>query len=157
MRTRRTFITETRTMRKGLTFLSIAYVASFMAGCGPPAAKTPSFYPVRGQVLLDGQPVRFAIVALSPKGVDDDDGPPATGQTNANGEFNIRTMMGPGHDGAVPGEYWISLYAPKQAPAEANGAKPTAIPQKYRSPKTARISVSVKEETNDLGTIRLKS
>src|SRR5262245_43790269 len=143
-------------MRKGSVFLGIACIASFI-GCGPPAAKTPSFYPVRGQLLLDGQPVRFAMVALSPKGVDDDDGPPATGQTNANGEFSIRTMMGPGHDGAMAGEYWISLYAPKQVPAEANGGKPTAIPQKFRNPKTARISVSVKEDTNDLGTIRLQS
>jgi hypothetical protein len=144
-------------MRKGLKFLAIACIASFMVGCGPPGAKTPSFYPVRGQVLLDGQPVRFAIVSLSPAGAEDSDSPPATGQTNANGEFSIRTMMGPGYDGAMPGDYWVSLYAPGKGPAEANGGKPTAIPQKYRNPKTAKISVSVKEETNDLGTIRLQS
>jgi hypothetical protein len=144
-------------MRMGLRFLGIACVLSFMGGCGPPGAKTPSFYPVKGQVLLDGRPVQFAIVSLSPKGVDDDEGPPATGQTNANGEFSIRTMMGPGYDGALPGEYWISLSAPRKAPEDANGAKPTAIPQKYRNPRTAKIPVSVGEQTNDIGTIRLQS
>jgi len=85
------------------------------------------------------------------------DTPAATGHTNANGEFSIRSMIGPGYDGALPGEYWISLSAPRQAPADANGSKPTAIPQKYRNPRTAKIPVSVNEQTNDLGTIRLQS
>jgi hypothetical protein len=141
-------------MKTSLRLLVIVCLVSLIASCGPPAAKTPSFYPVRGQVLLDGRPVQFAIVALSPKSEDGDDAPPVTGQTDANGEFSIRTMMGPGYDGAVPGEYWISLMSPRRTP---DGAKPTVIPQKYRNPKSAKISVSVGEQSNDLGTIRLQS
>ncbi len=143
-------------MRKSLLFLGVACAISLSAGCGG-GPSLPTFYPVKGTVLLDGQPVRFANVSLTPKDSDDEDTPAATGQTNANGEFSIRSMMGSGYDGALPGEYWISLSAPRQAPADANGSKPTAIPQKYRNPRTAKIPVSVNEQTNDLGTIRLQS
>src|SRR5262245_53456503 len=113
-------------MRTIIALFGIACLVSLTEGCGPPGAKTPSFYPVKGQVLLDGKPARFAIVALSPKNVEgDNDDPPASGQTNADGEFSIRTWVGPGYDGALPGEYWITVSAPRKAPAEAKGEKPT--------------------------------
>src|SRR6266851_6378337 len=143
-------------MRKSLLLLGIACAVLLGSGCGGGPALT-SFYPVKGTVLLDGQPVRFANVSLTPKDSADEDTPAATGQTNANGEFSIRSMMGAGYEGALPGEYWVSLSTPRQAPETANGAKPTAIPQKYRNPRTAKISISVSEQTNDLGTIRLQS
>jgi hypothetical protein len=143
-------------MRKYLVLLGIAGAVALLPGCGS-GPKPPSFYPVRGQVLLDGQPARFVNVSLTPKDSADDDAPAATGLTNANGEFSIRSMMGPGYDGALPGEYWASLSTPPRTPKEANGDKSTAIPQKFRNPKSAKISVSVGEQNNDLGTIRLQS
>jgi hypothetical protein len=143
-------------MRKSFLLLGITCTLLLGSGCGG-GPSLPTFYPVKGTVLLDGKPVCFANVSLTPKDSTDEDTPAATGQTNANGEFSIRSMIGPGYDGAMPGEYWVSLSAPKQAPADANGSKPTAIPQKYRNPKTAKISVSVGQQSNDLGTIRLQS
>jgi hypothetical protein len=142
-------------MRKCLLFIGIAGAISLISGCGG-GAKTPDFYPVKGQILLDGQPARFVNVSLTPKDSTDEDAPAATGQTNANGEFSIRSMIGPGYDGALPGEYWVSLSTPRQV-ADASSGKPTPIPQKYRNPKTAKISISVGQQTNDLGTIRLSS
>jgi hypothetical protein len=143
-------------MRKYFGLLTIALVAGTTTGCGG-GPSTPTFYPVKGQVLLDGKPVQFANVSLTPKDSTDDDAPAATGQTNADGEFSIRSMMGPGYDGALPGEYLVSLSTPRQAPAGTNGEKPTLIPQKYRNPKTAKISISIGNQSNDLGTIRLSS
>ncbi len=143
-------------MRKALMFLGMVATVALFSGCGG-APSPPAFYSVKGTVLLDGKPVRYANVTLTPKDSTDEDTPAATGITNANGEFSIRSMMGPGYEGALPGEYWISLSTPRQAPADANGAKPTVIPQKYRNPRSAKISISVGQQANDLGTIRLSS
>ena len=143
-------------MRKYLFILAIASLLGSIAGCGG-GPSPPTFYPVKGQVLLNGKPVQFANVSLTPKDSADDDNPAATGQTNGNGEFSVRSMIGPGYDGALPGEYWVSISAPRQAPAEANGEKPTTIPKKFSNPKSAKISISVGQQANDLGSIRLQS
>jgi len=143
-------------MKKRLICLGMALIFSLAGGCSS-APAPPSFYPVRGQIVLDGQPVRFANVSLTPKDLVNDDAPAATGRTDANGEFSIQTYMGPGYDGALPGEYWVSLATPARSPGDANGVKPSAIPKQYRHPKTSKISITVREETNDLGTIRLRS
>jgi len=143
-------------MKKRLICLGMALIFSLAGGCSS-APAPPSFYPVRGQIVLDGQPVRFANVSLTPKDLVNDDAPAATGRTDANGEFSIQTYMGPGYDGALPGEYWVSLATPARSPGDANGVTPSAIPKQYRHPKTSKISITVREETNDLGTIRLRS
>ena len=143
-------------MRKCLVFVGIASAVLLIGGCGG-GPSPPSFYPVRGQVVLDGQPVSFASISLTPKDSANDDNPSATGRTDANGEFSIRTYMGPGYEGALPGEYWVSLSSPPRVPDDPNGVKPSAIPKQYRHPKSSKISITVKEESNDLGTIRLRS
>ena len=143
-------------MKKGLFLFAVASAISLIEGCS--RAPSPlSFYPVTGQVLLDGKPARFVNVSLTPKDLANDDAPAATGRTDANGEFSIQTYMGPGYDGALPGEYWVSLATPARSPGDTNGVKPSAIPKQYRHPKTSKISITVREETNDLGTIRLRS
>src|SRR5713101_7828115 len=100
-------------MKKGLFLFAVASAISLIGGCSR-APSPPSFYPVTGQVLLDGKPACFVNVSLTPRDVNDEDTPAATGQTNANGEFSIRSMMGPGYEGALPGEYWVCLSTPRQ-------------------------------------------
>ena len=63
-------------MKKRLICLGMALIFSLAGGCSS-APAPPSFYPVWGQIILDGHPVRFANVSLTPKDLANDDAPAA--------------------------------------------------------------------------------
>lgn len=70
------------------------------AGCGGDGA---TIVPVRGRVTLAGQPVEGASVMLHPEG----EGRPATGLTDASGEFQLTTVDE--FDGAMLGDYRVTV------------------------------------------------
>jgi hypothetical protein len=74
-----------------------AALALLLAGCG----KGP--YPVKGVVLLDGAPVDWVTVSLTPEG---EEGRPATAVTGKDGSFEVSTQAG---TGALPGAYRVTL------------------------------------------------
>jgi len=64
------------------SYLPIAITAVLLAGCG-----SDGLVPVKGRVLLDGQPLDGAAVLFEPEG----GGVPATGVTDASGGFTLAT------------------------------------------------------------------
>jgi hypothetical protein len=129
-----------------------------LAGCGRTLPPNRSVYPVRGKVAFaNGQPVRLAIIHLDPK--DTTIGNEAEGIIGPDGTFEIRTYSNTEKDGAVPGEYVVSLepYSGARFPPDAKKkAKPSTIPLKYQDSKKSGIEVVIKAEDNDLGTIKLE-
>jgi hypothetical protein len=107
--------------------LSFLCLVALVAGCGQrtlPVAKT---YPAAGRVTLKGEPAAFVFVTLKPTGKK---GAEATGKTNENGEFELRTFSNTGdNDGAVPGDYNVVLtgYEPVKMGRIPPGSKPTEI------------------------------
>ena len=139
-------------------FLGWGVIVIFLqAGCGGTLPSNRSVYPVRGKVVFrNGQPVRLAIIHLDPK--DSTIGNEAEGIIGPDGTFEIRTYSNSGPDGAVPGEYVVSLepYSGARFPPDAKKkATPSAIPAKYRDPAKSGIEVVIRAEDNDLGTITL--
>src|SRR5262249_55765345 len=108
--------------------------------------------PVQGRLLMGGQPVRFAIVQFTPtqpgKGAD------ADGHTDEDGVFRLRTYSNEDPDGAIPGEYKITIeeYSAARVGAVPAGGTPTKVPPQLRSPDR---TLTVKAEDNDLGDINI--
>jgi hypothetical protein len=84
----------------GLLFLYL----SFVCGC---TNKNPlGAIKVTGTVTLDGKPVAWASIIFYPKS---EELPVASGRTNENGAFVLTPVGGFGGEGALAGDYWVSM------------------------------------------------
>jgi hypothetical protein len=111
-----------------LVLLSVLLVlVSLIAGCGERTLAKNQTYPVRGRVLLKGQPASYVMVFFQPVGKE---GADAVGRTDNEGNFELRTYSNEGNDGAVPGEYKVTIedYDPVQGGALPGGAKGVKVP-----------------------------
>jgi hypothetical protein len=87
------------------TSMSLCTLALLSIGCVPVApSDRPAVVKVSGTVTHNQQPVEGATVLFSPVG---DEGFGATGLTDAQGRFQLRTFE-PG-DGAVAGQYKVAI------------------------------------------------
>lgn len=112
-----------------------------LAGCGGSP-----YVPVTGNVTLDGKAVEGAAVLFIPVA---EHHLPATGKTDANGKFTLKTNSA---DGAMPGDYIVTVTAVKISgvTTEAGGVSGVVsaegfreewlVPQIYSSPKTSGLS-----------------
>jgi hypothetical protein len=142
-------------LRHPLLRLGLLSAALVLTGCGQRELPKAETYPVRGRVLVNGEPARFIRVRLEPetpgKGQD------ATGTTDADGNFELRTWSNDDTpDGAVPGRYRVSLEdskTPENAIAVPKGVKATLLPDDLRGKEVTTVEVT--SEDNDLGDIRV--
>jgi hypothetical protein len=130
-------------------------------------------YPVSGQVLLNGQPLAGALVALHPVGEMDVALPSVrpNGRTGPDGTFVLTTYET--HDGAPPGEYAVIVEchpaagpAPGRPGAQGYGTgKPDAEPKyeapdrlggRYRDPRHSGLRVRLAPEPTVLPPFHLK-
>ncbi len=119
-------------------------VAVSLVGCG--GSDKIATVPVKGTVAYQGKPVEGAAVMFSPA-----QGPSATAETNANGEFTLKTQT---QDGAVTGEHVVTISKVVSPPAGAgdlgrvppdtNPAPPKSlIPRKYSDPQASGLKKTV--------------
>lgn len=104
--------------RGGLDWLILAGVAAMcvgVGGCASGPKREPTF-PVRGAVTFEGKPVARATVSFRPRGA----GRPANGITNADGVYELTTYSH--HDGAIPGQYAVTVTKFEAPPAESSAA-----------------------------------
>lgn len=133
---------------------ALAFVA-LLVGCEK-KAQYPKRHPVSGRVLVDGKPVVRAVVAFHPTS------PHADGKsygastfTDEDGVFRMTTIES--GDGAVPGEYVMTVVANYVAKGDLDVTVPDLLKGKYADPKTSPLRVEVKEGVNDLSTFDLHS
>ena len=104
-------------------------------------------HPVQGKFLIDGLPVRGAVVTFHPQ---DDPGPePARSyaRTEEDGSFKLSTYQQ--GDGAPVGRYLITVMV-QDADNEA-----ARLPAEYGLPQTSGLKAEIKEGVNDLPPFRL--
>ena len=125
--------------------LALATATLLAAGCGP--SGTAPTLKVTGKVTYNGQAVEGVTVNFSPQ-----NGRPATGSTNASGEFTLSTFA-PG-DGAVPGVHTVAIApgasdAPPPMPGTPEAENPRAaaasFPPRYSDPKQSGLTATVEE------------
>jgi len=115
---------------------------------------------VTGQVTLDSTPVPWASITFFPKS---ESIPVSSGRTDENGNFLLTPVGGVGGEGALAGEYFISMTKsnlteeqmynlgdPKDSLSSSSGGGISAyqerkdfFPKKYTSPKTSGLEASV--------------
>ena len=118
-------------------------VLSALLGCGQ---KGPRLVPVTGTVTLDGQPVAHAGILFTPV----ECGPPASGTTDEQGQFRLRTVN---REGAVTGEHRVAVTKSETTGVGDFGAVgPEGItviwhvPEKYSRPKTSGLEAAVDDD-----------
>ncbi len=123
--------------------LTLLIVTQLM-GCGD---GQPATAPVTGVVNYQGTPVDGASVTFTPA-----NGRPATGQTNANGEFTLTTFKP--NDGAIVDDHVVTIAKVESAPPSTGeiGREPpktttappkSLIPKKYADPNTSNLKETV--------------
>jgi hypothetical protein len=101
--------------------------------------------PVSGRVTLNGQPLANAKVIFQPvakEGVNA--GPASQGETNAQGEYTLKTIIGD-KDGAVVGQHLVSVSA-LQGPApdptkDNNPPRKELVPERYNAKTELKFEV----------------
>jgi hypothetical protein len=111
-----------------------------LGGCGGDQGLAP----VKGRVLLDGQPVERAAVMFEPES----GGVPATGVTDSNGEFSLTTTgrgvgASLGKNGVSVSKQVIAQPGRKVEEGEIVAMK-SETPVKYASPQTSGLIIEVK-------------
>lgn len=139
-------------LNRRLLRLALPLVIVALSGCGQKKLSKKETFPVKGRLVLGGEPVRFALIHFIP--TDPAKGIEADGKTDQDGVFTLRTYSNEDPDGAAPGEYRITLeeYDSVRVGSVPSGTTPTKIPPMARKPGT---TVEVKSEDNDLGDINL--
>lgn len=122
-----------------------------LSGCSK--TKSEGIYPVRGSVLVNGEPAEYANVLFVPK---DPDGQRASAIVGVDGEFRLTTMRE--FDGAAPGEYQVTISwaKPKNPDAGEPDFGPELLPKKYQDPAKTDLHVEIIASDNELEPFDLK-
>jgi len=136
-------------------FIAAMLAASLIvcAGCN-----SSGLYPVSGKVLVNGEPAVGATVTFVRKGSADPlKEPTPQGIVTEDGTF---TLVGPGGEGAAPGEYvvlveWKEGAGAKRGRAPALGA-PDRLKKKYLDPNKPLLTATVEAKPNILPPFELK-
>jgi hypothetical protein len=141
-------------MRARLSLVAVS-VACLVAGAG---CDSNGLYPVRGKVLVDGEPAVGATVTFVRKGPHDPlKDPTPQGVVGEDGSFTLR---GPGGDGAPPGEYVVLVEWKEGAGAQRGRAPalsaPDRLKKKYLDPDKPLITATVEPKSNALPPFELK-
>ena len=123
----------------------VALALLLVAGCG---RQGPTLLPASGVVTLDGQPVAEAGVIFTPT----DGGPSASGATDSQGRFELRTVNRPG---AVAGKHVATVTKQETTGIGEFGAVgPEGIktiwhvPEKYSNPRTSGLEYHVDRDSS---------
>lgn len=142
--------------RRGLTTvfpITLVALAGLVAGCGDNKVTT---YPVSGQVLYNGQPLKGVAIAFHAVDPKNDIGYPPHADTDSEGKFLLA-----GHltdDGAPAGEFVVTVaFVPKSADEGSDQVQKLAfqVPAKYQRKETSDIKVTVKPQPNTLEPFQL--
>jgi hypothetical protein len=133
------------------TTVLLAALGFLATGCSEEtdARRKPTF-PVKGKVLVNGQPAEEARVMLVPPGGRDSDQftPNPYGRVKEDGTFELNTYTA--GDGAPAGVYKATIEWRKSDPKGSRTRGPDLLAKKYSNPATSRFEVHVSEGVNEL-------
>ncbi len=131
-----------RTSGRGVLLGATALAALVAAGCGG----ANSLYPVKGTVLLDGQPAK-ELAGWTVTFNSSELHKSASGAIQADGTYRLGSLKK--DDGAIPGKYQVSLSPPETAGAGDRAGRPTAAkPPTFAQPDD--LEVTVEQKNNDI-------
>src|SRR5262245_17906441 len=114
-------------------------------------------YPVTGQVLYNGEPLKGVDVAFHPTDPKNTTSYPPHATTDNDGKFALTTYVK--DDGAPAGEFKVAIaFAVQSADDGSDQVKklPFQVPAKYQRKESTPITVTLKPETNTLEPFKLE-
>lgn len=105
--------------KKFVLLPALAVSVLTFAGCGPSYVKTVK---VEGTIKYKGETVDGAKIMFSP--IDEKNGLPAYGVSDASGKYVIQTMDGKIGEGTTPGEYKVTVSKSVDVPTGKTRPKP---------------------------------
>ena len=135
---------------------AVAFVLLGLAGCGDGKLKV---YPVTGQVLYNGEPLKGVDVALHPTDPKNNTGYPPHATTDEDGKFTLTTYLK--DDGAPAGEFQVAIAFAVEKVGGDEGSDQSKrltfqVPYKYQRKETSGITVTLKPESNALEPFKLE-
>ncbi len=135
--------------------LAMLSLALLCASCALKDDDRVPTFPVKGRVLVNGEPAKHAKVFFHPQDSDLQLFP--HGQADSNGYFQLSTYML--NDGAPAGAYVVTIVwqdppPPGSAPDAPEG--PDRLKGRFADPRKASIRVHIAEGTNELDPFQLK-
>src|SRR5262245_51183411 len=143
--------------RTSVRLAALAVFVSVVVGCtGDGQLKV---YPVTGQVLYNGEPLKGVDVAFHPTDPKNDTGYPPHATTDENGKFVLMTYVK--DDGAPAGEFRVAIaFAVEKAGGDEGSDQSVRlafqVPEKYQRKETSGITVTIKPESNTLEPFKLE-
>jgi len=134
------------------TLLGLAAVTLAAAGCSPDG---PKLTPVTGTVKVNGKPAAAALVFLHRKGKTDLTEPTAYATAADDGTFKV--LWQPGKEGAVPGDYVVTVVWPDMAKApDGSGGRPDLLRGSYDKVAASTLTATVTAAPTALPPFELK-
>lgn len=150
--------------------LCVYFIVSVMSGCQRSGTLS-GLVPARGTVTCNGQPLANATITLFPS--EGSGNRNAVALSDSQGNFTLRTLKS--NDGIAPGEYRVSVTKVRQEKSDPDaGIKALSgqeqrsvtslelpkqiheIPEKYASPDTSQLTVSIGTKGNSNIILQLK-
>ena len=127
-----------------------------LTGCGDGKLKV---YPVSGQILYNGEPLRGVDVAFHPTDPKNNTGYPPHATTDENGKFTLTTYLK--DDGAPAGEFQVAIAFAVEKVGGDEGSDQSVrlafqVPEKYQRKETSGITATIKPESNTLEPLKLE-
>jgi hypothetical protein len=128
-------------------FAGIALI--LIVGCGP---KRPSMAPVKGKVLLNGQPMIAGSVGTVPSA-----GRGAHGDIKSDGTFELHTYSA--GDGALLGKHKVAVVAYDASAGKTPESEygKLIVPKRYANYETSRLTIEVSADEANTPTLELTS
>ncbi len=135
--------------------LGVIGICLFSASCSKTDPNRKVTVPVRGEVLIDGQPTAMVQIGCHPlEGLDKEQPTITQAVTDDEGRFQLATYEA--GDGAPPGEYQLTFVWQDFSVMAAGFSGPDKLKGRYNDPKTSQVSLTVEEGAPiDLGRIEL--
>lgn len=139
--------------------LAGAMIVATAASCSRPdeaqSGREPVF-PVRGTVLVDGQPAENALVVFHAVGASETETLRPNGRTAADGSFALGTYES--SDGAPAGDYVATVIWPETAsgPMPDPDSAPDRLRGRYAVPQRSPLRARVEQTENELPSFELK-
>ena len=121
-----------------------------IAACPADPPARPPVYPVRGELLVNGQPAAGAVVTFHPVGGSTPDGVKPQATVGADGTFRPNSFDL--QDGAPVGEYALTVFWP----GGRGHIGPDRLKGRYGDPARPVLKVTVRPGDNVIEPIRLK-
>lgn len=138
--------------RRLLPTLAVLSLAALCSAC---SSNRKPVHPVRGQIVVDGQPAAQAQVVLHPTEGGKDEPHPA-GQTDEQGYFQLTSYRN--GDGAPEGSYFVTVtWFRVFGGGRQEVVRYNVLPPRYLSPQSSQLQVTVNKGNNELTPLQLYS